>query len=102
MRCGPTAGRFFRRLDPVDPEVVELWEWTRIADDLTAERTRLVNRVRQQLWRNGRDLGFGTWSSLIGTVRRACLLSADERTSLLPASLAVGHGRPSDDTKRNK
>ena len=46
-----TDCRFFRRLDPVDPEVVELREWTRIADDLTAERTRLVNRVRQQLWR---------------------------------------------------
>ena len=46
-----TDRRFFRRLDPVDPEVVELREWTRIADDLTAERTRLVNRVRQQLWR---------------------------------------------------
>ena len=40
-----TDRRFFRRLDPVDPEVVELREWTRIADDLTAERTRLVNRV---------------------------------------------------------
>ena len=46
-----TDRRFFRRLDPVDPEVVELREWTRIADDLTVERTRLVNRVRQQLWR---------------------------------------------------
>ena len=46
-----TDGRFFRRLDPVEPEVVELREWTRIADELTAERTRLANRVRQQLWR---------------------------------------------------
>ena len=46
-----TDGRFFGRLDPVEPEVVELREWTRIADELTAERTRLANRVRQQLWR---------------------------------------------------
>ena len=46
-----TDRRFFRRLDPVEPEVVELREWTRIADELTTERTRLANRVRQQLWR---------------------------------------------------
>ena len=47
-----TDRRFFRRLYPFEPEAVELRESTRIADDhLTAERTRLVNRVRQQLWR---------------------------------------------------
>ena len=31
--------------------VVELREWSRIAEDLTAERTRLANRLRDQLWR---------------------------------------------------
>lgn len=41
----------FRRLAPVDPVVIELREWSRIAEDLTQERTRLVNRVREQLWR---------------------------------------------------
>ncbi len=41
----------FRRIDPVDPTVVELREWSRIAEDLTRERTRLSNRVREQLWR---------------------------------------------------
>ena len=41
----------FRRLDPTAPEIVELREWSRIANDLTGDRTRLVNRVRQQLWR---------------------------------------------------
>lgn len=41
----------FRRLAPLDPVVVELREWSRIAEDLTAERTRLANRLRQQLWR---------------------------------------------------
>ena len=40
-----------RRLVPTDPVVVELREWSRIADDLTAERTRLTNRMRDQLWR---------------------------------------------------
>ena len=41
----------FRRLDPAAPEIVELREWSRIANDLTGDRTRLVNRVRQQIWR---------------------------------------------------
>ena len=41
----------FRRLAISDPIVVELREWSRIAQDLTSERTSLVNRLRQQLWR---------------------------------------------------
>lgn len=41
----------FRRLAVGDPIVIELREWSRIAEDLTAERTALVNRLRQQLWR---------------------------------------------------
>ena len=40
----------FQRLDPVTPEVVELRERLRIASDLAVDRTRLVNRARQQLW----------------------------------------------------
>ena len=46
-----TDRRFFRKLDTPTRDVVELREWTRIASTLTAERTRLVNRLRQQLWR---------------------------------------------------
>lgn len=41
----------FRPLDPVDPTVVELREWSRIADELTREQVRLANRLREQLWR---------------------------------------------------
>lgn len=41
----------FRRLAAVDPVVVELREWSRITDDLAGERVRLVNRIREQLWR---------------------------------------------------
>jgi transposase len=41
----------FRPLAPLDPVVVELREWSRIAEDLTKERGRLANRFRQQLWR---------------------------------------------------
>lgn len=41
----------FRRLEPLEPLVVELREWSRMADELKEERTRLTNRIRQQLWR---------------------------------------------------
>jgi transposase len=41
----------FRPLRLADPVVVELREWSRMADDLQRERTRLTNRVREQLWR---------------------------------------------------
>jgi transposase len=41
----------FRRLAVDDPVVVELREWSRMADELQQDRTRLSNRVRQQLWR---------------------------------------------------
>ncbi len=40
-----------RHLDPVDPTVIELREWSRIADEITRERVRLGNRLREQLWR---------------------------------------------------
>lgn len=41
----------FRKLAIADPTVIELREWSRITEDLTAERTRLANRMREQLWR---------------------------------------------------
>ena len=41
----------FRPLRLADPTVVELREWSRMAEDLQQERTRLGNRVREQLWR---------------------------------------------------
>jgi transposase len=41
----------FRQLASDNPVVIELREWSRIADELQQERTRLANRVRQQLWR---------------------------------------------------
>ena len=41
----------FRRLVVDDPVVIELREWSRMADELQQERIRLANRVRQQLWR---------------------------------------------------
>ena len=46
-----TDPRCFRKLVAADPVVVELREWSRIADELGVERNRLANRVREQLWR---------------------------------------------------
>jgi len=41
----------FRQLAADDPVMIELREWSRMADELKQERTRLANRLRQQLWR---------------------------------------------------
>jgi transposase len=46
-----TDPRCFRPLATMDPMVIELREWSRIAEDLGAERIRLTNRMREQLWR---------------------------------------------------
>ena len=46
-----TDRRCFRLLAALDPVVVELREWSRVADDLRVERNRLSNRVRELLWR---------------------------------------------------
>ena len=41
----------FRRLAIGEPVIIELREWSRIAEELGVERTRLTNRLREQLWR---------------------------------------------------
>ena len=41
----------FRRLAATDPLVVELREWSRIAEQLGEQRTQQANRLRGQLWR---------------------------------------------------
>lgn len=46
-----TDPQCFRHITPVDPTLVELREWSRIADELVAERNRLTSRMREQLWR---------------------------------------------------
>src|ERR671913_140950 len=46
-----TDPHLFRRVAAGDPSVVELREWSRLAEELQQERVRLANRVRQQLWR---------------------------------------------------
>ena len=46
-----TDPHLFRPLQVGDPAVIELREWSRLAEELQQERVRLANRVRQQLWR---------------------------------------------------
>jgi len=46
-----TDPHLFRPLQVGDPGVIELREWSRLAEDLQQERVRLTNRIRQQLWR---------------------------------------------------
>jgi transposase len=46
-----TDPHLFRRVAVGDPRVVELREWSRLAEELQQERGRLANRIRQQLWR---------------------------------------------------
>jgi hypothetical protein len=35
----------------VHPTIIQLREWSRMMEDLSAERNRLANRFRHQLWR---------------------------------------------------
>jgi transposase len=46
-----TDGACFRRLRVDEAPVIELREWSRLAEDLQQQRGRLANRVRQQLLR---------------------------------------------------
>src|ERR1700726_2542462 len=45
-----TDRRLFRRLQVADPRLIELRAWSRLAEELGAERVRLSNRMRHQLW----------------------------------------------------
>jgi transposase len=46
-----TDPHLFRPVQAGDPAILELREWSRLAEELQQERVRLGNRVRQQLWR---------------------------------------------------
>jgi len=46
-----TDPRSFRSLRAVDPLVVELREWSRIAEELGQDQLRITNRIQNQLWR---------------------------------------------------
>ena len=60
-----------RRLDPVHAEIIQLREWSRMADELTAQRTRLTHQVREQLWRyfpQFLNLGFPLSSAVLSAL----------------------------------
>src|SRR6201982_1464211 len=46
-----TDTRAFPQLTLAEAILVELREWSRMADDLTTDKSRLANRLREQLWR---------------------------------------------------
>ena len=46
-----TDRRHFRSLEPQDPDIITLRELNRTREELVGERTRLVNRLRELLWR---------------------------------------------------
>ena len=46
-----TDMRAFRKLELAEAILVELGDWSRMADDLTTDKNRLANRLREQLWR---------------------------------------------------
>ncbi|MDE2645517.1 MAG: IS110 family transposase [Bacteroidota bacterium] len=46
-----TDPQCLRNLDPMDSEVIQLREWSRMSDELTAQRTQLTHQVRTQFWR---------------------------------------------------
>jgi transposase len=46
-----TDRHLFRRLQIADPRLIQLREWSRLAEELQQERVRLSNRLYSQLWR---------------------------------------------------
>ena len=45
-----TDAHCLRQLESTDPAIIELREWSRLNENLTRDRVRLANRMRDQLW----------------------------------------------------
>jgi transposase len=99
-----TDPRCFRLLAVADPVVIELREWSRIAEDLGAERNRLTNRLREQLWRYfpavlelENDLGaewlLDLWERPCRRPTRPCA-SARRRSSRFSSAIASAASTP--------
>ena len=76
-----TDSRHLRRLKPQDPDIVVVRELLRTREELTAERTRLVNRLRQLLWSY-----YPQFNELIGDAVRPWLI---ELWELIPTPEAA-------------
>ena len=62
-----TDPQCLRNLDPVDPWTIQLRECSRMAEELTMQRTRMTHQVRTQLWRYFPQflaLGFPLYSAV--------------------------------------
>ena len=60
-----TDRHLFRLVQVSNPLIVELREWSRLAEELQQDRVRLCNRIRQQLWTSYR---LSTEKSRFGSV----------------------------------
>lgn len=87
----------FRRLSATDPIIIELREWSRIAEELTAERTRLTNRMREQLWRY-----FPAFLDLGGDVEAPWLLELWQLVPTPDKAKRVRQGSIAAILKRNR
>ena len=73
-----TDGRSFRQVQVQSPQVIELREWSRMAEELQQDRNRLTNRIREQLRRyypqmvelgkgnNGKDIDAALVAGAVG------------------------------------
>ena len=94
------TGCCLRRLESTDPEIIELREWSRLDEDLTRERVRLANRMRQQRVDAARSAASTSHQARPGHGRgRRCTFAAPHRTprpgqpptrSRAPRARAVG------------
>ena len=85
-----TDRHLFRAVQASDPAIVELREWSRLAEELQQDRVRLGNRFRQQLWRY-----YPQFLELVDDVAAewllelwAMALTSDQVMRLRPATIA--------------
>ena len=57
-------------------------EWSRLAEDLTCERTRQANRMREQLWRY-----YAQFLDAVGDIAVACWKSPPRKIDIFSISM---------------
>jgi transposase len=87
----------FRRLSATDPIIIELREWSRMAEELGSERIRLTNRMREQLWRY-----FPAFLDLGGDIEAPWLLELWQLVPTPAKAKRVRQGSIATILKRNR